>query len=73
MKHYLPNGSYVETLRTTMGIKEMDFPVVDGEWKVVDEEIATTTNNTQKVSVDGVKIPVLSMEDVPKLAKEMEK
>ena len=30
-------------------------------------------NNTQKVSVDGVKIPVISMEDVPKLAKEMEK
>lgn len=40
---------------------------------VVFEENATTTNNTQKVSVDGVKIPVISMEDVPKLAKEMEK
>ena len=41
--------------------------------EVVVEENATTTNNTQKVSVDGVKIPVISMEDVPKLAKEMEK
>lgn len=40
---------------------------------VVFEENATTTNNTQKVSVDGVKIPVISMEDVPKLAKEVEK
>ena len=26
--------------------------IVDGEWKVDDEEIATTTNNTQKMSVD---------------------
>ena len=49
---------------------------------VVLEENATTTNNTQEVSVDnhiarggkkGIKIPVISMEDVPKLAKEMEK
>ena len=40
---------------------------------VVFEENATTTNNTQKVSVDGVKIPVISMEDVPKIMEEMEK
>ena len=48
MRHYLPNGSYVEVLRSTF---ESD------------------TN----VGSKGVKITVISMEDVPKLAKEMEK
>ena len=41
--------------------------------EMVVEEIAMTTNNKQKVSVDGVKIPVISMEDVPKIMEEMEK
>lgn len=41
-------------------------------WVAV-EENATTTNNTQKLSVDGIKIPVISMEDVPKIMEEMEK
>lgn len=49
--------------------------------KVIVEENATTTNNKQKKRVDnhiaedgkkGVKIPVISMDDVPKIAKEME-
>ncbi len=30
-------------------------------------------NNTQKTSVDGVKIPVISMEDVPKVMEELKK
>lgn len=77
MKHYLPNGSYAEVLRSTfesdtnVGIK-MNGSEKPNSWVVV-EENATTTNNAQKVRVEGVKIPVLSMEDVPKLAKEMEK
>ena len=45
MKHYLPNGSYIEVLRSTAGKETIKVPYVEGEWKVVDEENATTTDH----------------------------
>lgn len=45
MKHYLPNGSYIEVLRSTAGKETIKTPYAEGKRKVVDEENATTTDH----------------------------
>lgn len=68
MRHYFPNGSYAEVLRTTMGKEINKFPSVEGEWKL--EEVfgdSEQLNNTQKVSVVIGEVPDEEVEELKEL------